>query len=96
MRPILVNIPSKFLFFLALGLAVGSVVRDVLRRRKDPKAQVGATALYLLVAAGILVRLKTGSVLPSPLSSPGPGRRCPSTRTASCSAHRSSSGGSWR
>jgi phosphatidylglycerol:prolipoprotein diacylglycerol transferase len=58
MRPILVNIPAKPLFVLAIVLAVASLVRDILRRRKDPKLRVGSTAFYLLAGAGILYYLK--------------------------------------
>ncbi len=38
MRPILVNIPAKLLFAVALVLAVAGVVRDLIRRRRDPDA----------------------------------------------------------
>jgi phosphatidylglycerol:prolipoprotein diacylglycerol transferase len=65
MRPILVNIPSKFLFGLALVLAAAAFVRDLLQRRKDPKYQLTSTPLYLLVGAEILVGLKSGSWTPS-------------------------------
>jgi phosphatidylglycerol---prolipoprotein diacylglyceryl transferase len=58
MRPILFPIPAKPLFFLAIALGVLSLVRDVIRRRKDPKHRVGSTALYLFAGAGILWYLK--------------------------------------
>jgi phosphatidylglycerol---prolipoprotein diacylglyceryl transferase len=58
MRPILVNIPAKPLFVLLLALAVASVVRDIIRRRKDPKLRVGSTALYLLGGAAVLYYMK--------------------------------------
>src|SRR5262245_13349176 len=58
MRPILVNIPAKPLFFLLLALAVASVVRDVIRRRKSKATRVGSTAVYLAAGAGILYYLR--------------------------------------
>ena len=58
MRPILVNIPAFPLFVLAIVLAAASLVRDVLRRRKDPKLRVGSTFLYLLGGAAVLYYMK--------------------------------------
>ena len=56
MRPILVNIPSKLLFAAALVLAVGSLVRDIVRRRKDPKLRAGgSTPFYLLGARAFVI-----------------------------------------
>ncbi len=65
MRPILVNIPAKLLFIAALVLAVAGVVRDLIRRRRDPTLPLSSTPLYLLIGAEILVRIKTGSLIPS-------------------------------
>jgi phosphatidylglycerol---prolipoprotein diacylglyceryl transferase len=65
MRPILVNIPGKLVFVAALFLAAVSLARDLLRRRNDPSAPWNATPLYLLAAAEALVRVKTGSWVPS-------------------------------
>ncbi len=65
MRPVLVAIPSKLLLAVALVLAVGIAVRDVLRRRADPKAPWSTTPLYLIVGAAILSAVKTGSIIPS-------------------------------
>jgi phosphatidylglycerol:prolipoprotein diacylglycerol transferase len=65
MRPILVNIPSKLLFAAALVLAVAAFVRDLWRRRSDPKAELTSTPLYLLAAAEVLIGLKSGSWTPS-------------------------------
>ena len=58
MRPILVNIPAFPLFVLAIVLGVASLVRDVVRRRKDPKLRVGSTFLYLLGGAAVLYYMK--------------------------------------
>ncbi len=47
MRPILVNVPSKLLFVLALVGALALFVRDLILRKRDPKAQLSSTPLYL-------------------------------------------------
>jgi len=65
MRPILLNIPAKPLFFAALILAVVFLVRDLLRRRNDKTAPWSSTPIYLLVGAGILNYFKTDHVIPS-------------------------------
>ena len=65
MRPILVNIPSKLLFAVALVLAVAAFARDLWRRRQDPKAELTSTPLYLLAGAEVLIGLKSGSWTPS-------------------------------
>src|SRR5947207_6704518 len=65
MRPILVNIPSKLLFGAALVLALAAFVRDLIQRRRDPKAELTSTPLYLLAGAEVLIGLKSGSWTPS-------------------------------
>ena len=65
MRPILLNIPAKALFFAALILAVAAAARDLIRRRRDKSAPWSSTPLYLLVGAGILSYMKTDHFLPS-------------------------------
>lgn len=65
MRPILVNIPSKFLFVVALVLAVVTFARDTLQRRRDPKRPRSSTPLYMLVGAELLIGFKSGSWFPS-------------------------------
>ncbi len=65
MRPILVNIPAKLLFFVALAVGLGLFVRDLVQRRRDPKLQFSSTPLYLLVAAEVLIGMKSGSWTPS-------------------------------
>jgi phosphatidylglycerol:prolipoprotein diacylglycerol transferase len=67
MRPILVNIPAKFLFVAALALALGILIRDLIQRRKgkDQPIPFSSTPLYLLVAAEVLIGLKSGSWTPS-------------------------------
>jgi phosphatidylglycerol:prolipoprotein diacylglycerol transferase len=69
MRPILVNVPSKLLFAVALILAAASFVRDLWRRRQSgsdgPKAELSSTPLYLVAGAEILIGLKSGSWTPS-------------------------------
>src|SRR5260221_14626054 len=64
MRPILVNIPSKLLFFAALVLAVAAFARDLWKRRQDPKRPLSSTPLYLLAGAELLLGLKSGSWSP--------------------------------
>src|SRR6478609_4155757 len=64
MRPILVNIPAKLLFFAALGLAIAAFARDLIRRRKDPKASWTSTPLYLLIGAGAVLYLKADTLFP--------------------------------
>jgi prolipoprotein diacylglyceryl transferase len=65
MRPILVNVPAKLLFFAALLLAVAGFARDLWLRRRDPQAPFSSTPLYLLAGAEILIRFKLGSWIPS-------------------------------
>ncbi|HEX2660719.1 MAG TPA: prolipoprotein diacylglyceryl transferase [Polyangia bacterium] len=66
MRPILLSIPSKPLFFIALALALGLFVRDLLRRRTTPGAPLTGNPLLLLVGASLLVRYRspTASFIP--------------------------------
>ncbi len=47
MRPILVAIPSKLLFVVALLGALALFVRDLILRRRDPKVPLSSTPLYL-------------------------------------------------
>jgi phosphatidylglycerol:prolipoprotein diacylglycerol transferase len=65
MRPILVEIPSKLLLFVALALAIASFVRDLIKRKRDPKAQASSTPLYLLLGAYALLGLRGGSWIPT-------------------------------
>src|SRR5262245_49021998 len=64
MRPILLNIPAKALFFAALILAAAAFARDLIRRRRDKNVPWSSVPLYLLVGAGILNYMKTDSVIP--------------------------------
>src|SRR5262249_31754004 len=68
MRPILVNIPSKWLFAAALVLAVASLVRDLWGRRSDPKRPISSTPLYLVGVAVALGRFRSASesFIPTP------------------------------
>src|SRR5690349_21852157 len=65
MRPILVAIPSKLLFAVALVLGVVTLVRDLLKRRADPSAPLSSTPLYLLGGAAALMAFRGGSLMPS-------------------------------
>src|SRR5215212_1479065 len=65
MRPILIAIPSKWLFVVALILGIASLVRDLYRRSRDPKLPLSSTPLYLLGGAVALMGFRGGSVIPS-------------------------------
>jgi phosphatidylglycerol:prolipoprotein diacylglycerol transferase len=65
MRPILVALPSKLLFVLALILAAVTFARDLMQRRKDPKTPPSSTPLYLLAGAAALMGLRGGSWIPT-------------------------------
>jgi prolipoprotein diacylglyceryl transferase len=65
MRPILVAIPSKLLFVVALILAVVTFVREQLSRRRDPAFQLSSTPLYLLAGAAALMGMRGGQWVPS-------------------------------
>ncbi|HXU64670.1 MAG TPA: prolipoprotein diacylglyceryl transferase family protein, partial [Polyangia bacterium] len=65
MRPILIQIPSKLLFVVALLVAAGVFARDLILRRRDPTRPFSSTPLYALVGAELLIGLKTGSWTPS-------------------------------
>jgi len=65
MRPILLNIPAKQLFFLALGLAVAAFARDLIRRRRDRTAPWNSWPLYLVIGAGALLYFKADTLIPS-------------------------------
>jgi phosphatidylglycerol:prolipoprotein diacylglycerol transferase len=65
MRPILVNIPAKLLFFAALLLAAGGFIRDYVRRRRDPSLPFSSTPIFLLAGAEALIAFKTASWIPS-------------------------------
>src|SRR5450432_1881490 len=66
MRPILVQIPSKLLFFIALALAAVLFARDLLNRRRVPGAKLGANPLLLVAGALAIVKYRspTGSFIP--------------------------------
>ena len=64
MRPVLINIPSKFLLVAALLLAVVTFVRDAMKRRRDPKLPRSSTPLYMLIGAELILGLRAGSWWP--------------------------------
>src|SRR4051812_39014262 len=66
MRPVLVELPSKLLFFLALALAAGTLVRELLRRKKDPKSPLTSTPPMLVAGALALSFFRGGSWIPTP------------------------------
>jgi phosphatidylglycerol:prolipoprotein diacylglycerol transferase len=65
MRPVLVNLPSKVLFFAALVLAAVSYVRYRMRLKKDPKAQGSSNAFYLVLGALALLKFRGGAWIPT-------------------------------
>ena len=65
MLPVLVHLPSKLLFVLAIVLAVITALRNARARRKDPKTPRSSTPFYLLVGALLLLGLRGHSWIPS-------------------------------
>ncbi len=65
MRPILVQIPSKLLLVVALLVAAGTFVRELILRRRDPSHPFSSTPLYALLGAELLIGMKSGSWTPS-------------------------------
>ena len=66
MRPVLVELPSKFLFVLAVVWAIGAFVLDIARRRRDPKSPRSTTPLLLLAGAFALMGFRAGAWIPTP------------------------------
>jgi phosphatidylglycerol---prolipoprotein diacylglyceryl transferase len=66
MRPVLVELPSKVLFFVAIVWAVVALALDFARRRKDPESPRSSTPLMLLLAAVALMGLRGGAWIPRP------------------------------
>ena len=66
MRPILVQIPSKLAFFVALGVAAVWFARDLIQRRRVPGSKLGANPILLVVGALAIVRFRspTASFIP--------------------------------
>jgi len=64
MRPIIVDIPSKLLFFVALAGALVLFVRDLIQRRGNRSVPFSSTPLYLLVGALILLKVKADVFVP--------------------------------
>jgi phosphatidylglycerol---prolipoprotein diacylglyceryl transferase len=54
MRPILVNIPAKFLFFVALAGALVVFVRELVQRRANRAIPFSSTPLYFLGGAVVI------------------------------------------
>src|SRR5882672_5622779 len=67
MRPILVNIPSKLLFALALVLAGAGFARDLWRSRRASKLELGSMPFYALGGAIVLYALKSQAWAPVPI-----------------------------
>jgi prolipoprotein diacylglyceryl transferase len=65
MLQILVQIPSKPLFVLALLLAVGTALWNARARRRNPETPRSSAPLYFVVGAWLLLGLRGGSWIPS-------------------------------
>jgi phosphatidylglycerol:prolipoprotein diacylglycerol transferase len=65
MHPILLQLPAKPLFVVALVLAALSFVRSKVQRRRDPKVASTSTPVLLLVGAWALMGLRGGAWVPS-------------------------------
>lgn len=66
MRPILVELPSKLFFVVAIVLAIVLFARDWIRRRLDHGYALSSTPGYLLAGAWLILGLRGGSWLPAP------------------------------
>jgi phosphatidylglycerol---prolipoprotein diacylglyceryl transferase len=65
MRPVLVELPSKFLFAVALVWAVVALVLDIAQRRRDPKSPRSSTPLLLAALAVGLMGFRGGGWIPT-------------------------------
>ena len=65
MLQILVHIPAKPLFVLALVLALVSALWNARARRRNPQTPRTSTPFYLLVGAWLLLGMRGGSWIPS-------------------------------
>src|SRR5262245_4915876 len=65
MRTVLVELPAKALFVLALLLAVIAFVRDYVRTRRVSGAKLTSTFAYLLAGAWALMWLRGGAFVPT-------------------------------
>jgi phosphatidylglycerol---prolipoprotein diacylglyceryl transferase len=66
MRPVLIELPSRFLFVVAVVWAIASFGFDIARRRRDPSLPRSSTPLMLLAAAVALMGLRGGAWIPRP------------------------------
>jgi prolipoprotein diacylglyceryl transferase len=66
MRSVLIELPSKLLFVVALLWAIVAFVLDARRRKADPKAPRSFTGAILLVVAVALMGMRGGSWIPAP------------------------------
>jgi phosphatidylglycerol:prolipoprotein diacylglycerol transferase len=66
MRPVLVELPSKLLFIVAIVWALVALGLDIARRRKDPATPRSSTPLMLLLAAVALMGLRGDGWIPRP------------------------------
>jgi phosphatidylglycerol---prolipoprotein diacylglyceryl transferase len=64
MHPILLEIPSKALFLVALALAAVSFVRNKVQRKRNPKVASTSTPFMLVIGALAIMGLRGGSWVP--------------------------------
>jgi phosphatidylglycerol:prolipoprotein diacylglycerol transferase len=65
MIPVLVAIPSKLVFFVALVLGLVTLVRELWKKRGDPGATLSLNPILLLVVAVMIMGLRAGSIVPT-------------------------------
>ena len=66
MRPVLVNLPSKLLFAVAVIWAIVAFVQETRRRKLDPKAPRSSTPLVLLAGALAILKFRGDALFPTP------------------------------
>jgi prolipoprotein diacylglyceryl transferase len=66
MRSVLIELPSRLLFVVALLWAVVSFVLDRRLRKRDPKSPRSSTPVIMIIAAVGLMGLRGGSWIPAP------------------------------
>jgi prolipoprotein diacylglyceryl transferase len=66
MRSVLIELPSKLLFVVALLWGIAAFVLDVRHRKSDPKAPRSSTPIIMVIAAVALMGLRGGSWIPAP------------------------------
>src|SRR5687767_2723222 len=66
MRPVLIELPSKLLFLVAIVWAIAAAVMDARRRKVEPKSPRSTTPLLALAGAVALMGLRGPGFIPNP------------------------------